>query len=142
MALSELAKRLYSWVPYSYSIAGEPSHLEMEWRLLADNFREEAEKALIEFAGISERCFIEALRILHNINGPEAAFGLELVVKGLDSDNHEANEVALGCLEQWEDYTLIPLIKNRKYDEKWLEEYRMDVLKYLEEALNDRGVGL
>lgn len=124
-----LVNDLMRLAPYSEINCGCPSLVELEWKKMAEENLEDAQKSLLDFARRKPFYLSQALYVLAGLSCEEGQFGIELVEEGLESKDILCNECAVGVLEQWENLEMAEkLLENFKTPEKWLMEYKSDVL--------------
>jgi len=61
---------------------------------------------------------------------------LDLFKAGLESNDSEVNDMVVGLVETFTARVdLIEILKNHKFEETWMEEYRIQVIKDIEEDM-------
>lgn len=111
------------------------STIQLRWNEMKRENLSEAQTALINLARYSNAGLVNAMRVLRDLSRKDADFGVDIVVETLkDCNDGESLEMALQCFECWDDPSFIPFLETLELDQKWLNEYRDSIVKWLGEC--------
>ena len=109
-----------------------PTVIQMRWNEMKRENLSKAQKALINLARHSNDGLVNAMRVLRDLSRKDADFGVDIVVETLkDCYDGGSLEMALECVERWNDASFIPFLETLVFKKKWLEEYKESIVKRL-----------
>jgi hypothetical protein len=119
--------------------SGMTSSSEAYFNLCKENIKDKVDWLYIIFGQNlnNNHRLISIFHILSHFNSRDVnILIIDMVTYGLKYNNVEINDITIRCFENWEYDCLIPILQTIKYKDHWLEEYRINVIKDLQNPID------